>query len=290
MYHLMQRTISHPVSVSGFGYWSGKDVRVVFRPAAVGTGIVFVRSDIGPHARVEAHLQNRVDVPRRTNLQRNGVQVEMVEHVLAALAGLRIDNCEVWVDQAEMPGCDGSAQAYVEALDQARTVKQDEEPLFLRVTEKIRLTEGDRWVEARPAVGGGLLVEFNLDYPDDSIIGTQQARFAITPGVFRRDMASCRTFVLQREAEQMVRQGLGTRVTPRDLLLFNEEGLVDNRLRYANECARHKALDLVGDLSLVGCRLEGHIVAHRSGHRLNASLAEAMLEKFATTLPLRQTA
>lgn len=290
MIHSKQRTIAHAVSVAGFGYWSGKNIRIEFRPAEVGTGIVFVRGDLGPQARIPAVVENRIEIPRRTNLQFGEARVEMVEHVLAALAGLRIDNCEIWVDAAEMPGFDGSARALVEALDSAQIVRQDEAPRCLEVTETVRLTDGERWIEARPAVGGGHLVEYVLDYPSDSIIGRQSAQLAITPEVFRREVAPCRTFVLEHEARQMIQQGLGTRVTSRDLLLFNDTGLVDNQLRFPNECARHKVLDLMGDLSLVGCRIHGHFVSHRSGHRLNAALAEALIEKFAYTLPLRQTA
>lgn len=286
----MQSTIAHPVSVTGFGYWSGKDIRVEFRPGMADTGIVFVRSDIGPHARIAACVENRVDMPRRTNLRYGDANVEMVEHVLAALSGLRIDNCEVWVDQAEMPGCDGSAQAYVAVLDKTDRIRQDTAAPLLQVTETIRVTESDQWVEARPAVGGGFLVEYRLDYPHAPAIGRQIAKFAITPEVFRQEMAPSRTFVLEHEAKQMLHLGLGKRVTSQDLLLFNDTGPVDNQLHFDNECARHKALDLVGDLALAGCRLEGHFVAHCSGHQLNAMATRALLERFAPKLPLRKTA
>ena len=286
----MQHTIEHPVSVAGFGYWSGEDIRVEFRPARAGTGIVFVRGDMGPKARVSARVENRINVPRRTNLQIGEVRVEMVEHILAALSGLQIDNCEVWVDQAEMPGCDGSAKAFVDALDTTQRVRQEAFVTQIEVTETVRVTEGDQWVEARPVVGGGCLVEYYLDYPHAPILGRQSAKFAITPEVFRREIAPCRTFVLESEANEMIQQGLGKRVTPRDLLLFGDQGLIDNQLHFKNECARHKGLDLVGDLSLIGCRLEGHFIASRSGHQLNAQAARSIIERFSNKHTLRKTA
>jgi UDP-3-O-acyl N-acetylglucosamine deacetylase len=290
MFPSMQTTIAHPVSVAGFGYWSGKDIRVEFRPAMVDTGIVFVRADLGPHARIAARVKNRIDMARRTNLQFGSVNVEMVEHVLAALSGLQIDNCEVWVDQAEMPGCDGSAKTFVHALDKTRLVKQGVASPLLKVTEIIRVTQGDQWVEARPITGGGCLVEYQLDYPQAPVIGRQSAKFALTPEVFRQEIAPCRTFVLEHEAMQMIQQGFGLRVTARDLLLFNDAGPVDNQLHFDNECARHKVLDLVGDLALIGCRLEGHFLAHRSGHQLNALAARTLLDRLAPKQTLQKTA
>src|ERR1700677_4832943 len=120
-----QRTILAPVVVKGFGLWSGRDVCLEFRPAPADTGIVFVRRDLPSQPRIAALVPNRVETPRRTTLSSGGGSVEMVEHVLAALAGMRIDNCEVWVDQAEMPGCDGSSQPFVVALESVGTQEQE---------------------------------------------------------------------------------------------------------------------------------------------------------------------
>src|SRR4051812_35367137 len=119
-----QRTIGQPVAVQGFGFWSGRDVELEFRPAEVDAGIVFVRRDLAGNPRIKALVAYRVETPRRTTLRAAGASVEMVEHVMAALAGLQIDNCEVWVNEAEMPGCDGSSQPFVTALDAAGTVEQ----------------------------------------------------------------------------------------------------------------------------------------------------------------------
>lgn len=284
----LQRTISEPVAVEGFGYWSGLDVRVEFRPAPAGSGIVFVRDDIGLEARIAARAEYRIDVPRRTNLRLGGVLVEMVEHAMAALAGLQIDNCEVGVDQSEMPGCDGSSLAFVEAFDSVGTVEQDAEVSLLEITEVVRLTDGESWVEARPAVDGRYRIEFELDYPYDEVIGRQSVAMEVTPERFRRDLAPCRTFILEREAKALIQQGLGGRVTPQDLLIFSDDGPVENDLRFENECARHKALDLIGDLALAGSQIEGQIVAYRSSHKLNAALARELVERFSSVAPQGQ--
>lgn len=285
----MQQTIAGRAVVHGFGYWSGRDVRIEFRPAPAGSGITFVRSDLGSSARVPARVDLRIEVPRRSNLRLGRVEVDMVEHVLAALAGLNIDNCEVWVNQAEMPGCDGSSSAFVDALLRAGVVQQGVDAKCMRVTETVRVTEGDCWIEARPSAKGEFAIEYQLDYPKVRAIGRQVARIVLTPERFRSELAPCRTFVLESEADALKEQGLGRRVTPRDLLVFGESGPIDNRLRFPNECARHKALDVLGDLALAGRRMIGEFTAHRSGHRLHAELTKALVERIATS-PLRASA
>lgn len=278
-----QRTILRPTTVDGFGYFSGRDVRVEFRPASVGTGVTFVRRDLVPKVRVPVRPELRIDVPRRTTLESDGVQIEMVEHILAALAGLRIDNCEVWVDAAEMPGCDGSAQSFVEALDSAGIAEQGAPVKKLVVDQTIRLGDEDRWIEARVAETPGLSVSFELDYGSGAPIARQSYSLEVTPESFRCELAPCRTFLLQDVAQAMVAAGVGKRVTPRDLLIFGPEGVVDNELRFADECVRHKALDVVGDLALTGCEVVGHVVAYRSGHQLHAELATLLLQQLSVS-------
>ncbi|HWC88828.1 MAG TPA: UDP-3-O-acyl-N-acetylglucosamine deacetylase [Pirellulales bacterium] len=272
-----QRTIARPAAVEGFGYWSGRDVRVEFRPAPADTGIVFVRTDLERPVRIRAVVGNRIETPRRTTLRFGGASVEMVEHVMAALGGLHVDNCEVLVSAAEMPGCDGSSLPYAEALSDAGFVEQDTLRSALVVREVTRLGNDDSWVEARPAPSWGLSLKFHLDYGAHTSIGRQTLTLPVTPDSFRRELAPSRTFMLKSEADWLLAQGLGGRVTAQDLLIFDAQGPIDNALRFHDECVRHKALDLVGDLSLAGCDLIGHFVAYRSGHRLNADLVRILL-------------
>jgi len=160
----------------------------------------------------------------------------------------------------------------------------------LVITERVRLEQGESWIEALPATNTKLRIEFQLDYPDDPIIGRQSISLAVSPDSFRQELANCRTFVLEREADAMIRQGLGTHVTPQDLLLFGKYGPVENRLRFENECARHKTLDLIGDLALTGCEIVGQVIAYRSSHQLNAAFASELLTQFAEAMPLRASA
>ena len=272
-----QRTLAQPAVVTGFGYWTGRDVRVEFRPAPADTGVVFVRGDLEKPVRIKAVVANRVETPRRTTLRTGGASVEMVEHIMAALGGLQVDNCEVWVDSAEMPGCDGSSLPFVEALASAGVVVQNAPRAALAVREITRLGNDESWVEARPNPLQGLSLKFHLDYGSSTAIGRQTLTLPITPDSFRRELAPARTFMLKAEADWLLAQGLGTRATFQDLLVFDGEGPIDNELRFRDECVRHKALDLVGDLALAGCDLVGHFVAYRSGHRLNADLVRILL-------------
>lgn len=284
-----QRTTAASAAVTGFGYWSGRDVRVEFRPAPVDSGITFVRTDLPTPVRIPARIEHRIDAQRRTVLRREGVTVEMTEHILAALSGLHIDNCDVLVDASEMPGCDGSSQAFVEALTAAGIVEQDRWRRAAVIREVTRLGTRDNWIEARPSPIQAFSVKFHLDYGPGNAVGKQTLSLPITIDSFRRELAPARTFLLKSEADWLAGQGLGSRVTTQDLLIFDAEGPIDNELRYRDECVRHKALDLIGDLALGGCDLVGHFVAHRSGHRLNADLVRTLLAEAAPT-ELRRTA
>lgn len=276
-----QRTIARAAAVEGFGYWSGKDCRVEFRPAPPNSGITFVLAAAGKSApvRFRAGLACREDRPRRTVLKHGDSRIEMIEHVMAALAGLEIDNCEVWVTAEELPGCDGSAAAFVEALDTAGVVVQSSPTRPLVVTETVRVGDQYKWVEAQPTHRGCLSIEFHLDYGRGNPIGRQWFAAEISPEQFRFELAAARTFALREEADALVATGKGTRVSYQDLLIFDNDGPIDNQLRYPDECVRHKVLDAVGDLALAGRPIVGHIIAHRSGHQLNAALVEALLRQ-----------
>lgn len=274
-----QRTIASTVAVEGFGFWSGQDVRVEFRPAEANTGVVFVRRDLDRPIRIPAVVANRIETPRRTTLTVGGASVEMVEHILAALAGLGIDNCEVWTTAAEMPGCDGSSLPFLRVLDSAGIVEQTQLRAQLVVRNITRLGNDDSWVEARPSTTHAMTIKFRLDYGQGNAIGRQTLQLPITAESFRQELAGSRTFMLAEEADWLRARGLGLRATYKNLLVFDKDGPIDNELRYRDECVRHKMLDLVGDLALAGCDLVGQFIAHRSGHRLNAELVRALLNE-----------
>ena len=274
-----QTTIAAPVTVSGFGFWSGLDVSLKFQPADENTGIVFERTDLPGGPRVEAKIVNRVSGPRRTTLVKDGCSVEMVEHVLSALAGLKIDNCKILVDRAEMPGMDGSSLPFVEALRTAGTIQQDAVRRVTRVTEAVRVGNAHSWIQIEPSQSDRYELCYQLDYPTCATVGQQTFTSALNVDRYRLSIAPARTFVLESEAEQLRRQGLGARVTYRDILIFNDQGPIENQLRFDDECARHKVLDMVGDFSLIGTDIIGKFTAFKSGHRLNSQVVLELLRQ-----------
>jgi UDP-3-O-[3-hydroxymyristoyl] N-acetylglucosamine deacetylase/3-hydroxyacyl-[acyl-carrier-protein] dehydratase len=274
----LQRTIARETEVRGVGFFQGSDVSLRFRPADAGTGVVFVRTDLPEKPTVSAHIRNVVPRPRRTTLQHGTATVEMVEHVMAALAGLRIDNCLIEIDAAETPGCDGSSQAFVEALHAAGTVELDRERETLVIDRPIAVREGGATLTAYPGDGESLVLSYQLDYGPKTPIGAQSLFVDISPETFRRELAPSRTFLLEAEANALRQAGIGSRASVADLLIFGSTGVIGNELRYPDECVRHKILDMLGDLALLAKDLTGHVVAHRSGHQLNAALVRKLIE------------
>jgi UDP-3-O-acyl N-acetylglucosamine deacetylase len=242
------------------------------RPAAAGAGIVFVRHDLGAAVRIPAAVEHRVDAVARTNLAVAGVGVQMVEHVLSALAGLEVDCCEIHLTAEELPGLDGSARAYVDAIDAAgvEPLGAPVEPIV--IDRVVRVGDEASWVEIGPPRFGGLSVEYELDHPH-APIGHQRLALQVTPASYRAQLAAARTFLSADEAARLQAAGLGLSVGHRDLLVFGPDGPIENELRWPDECVRHKLLDLVGDLALAGRPLQATVRACRSGHRLNAAAA-----------------
>jgi UDP-3-O-acyl N-acetylglucosamine deacetylase len=273
-----ERTIARPVSVQGVGYLTGANVRLRFLPAPPTSGVVFVRTDVrgSRPVQIPAHVGQVTGTQRRTTLGQPGAEVGLVEHVLAALTGLRIDNCRVELNAPEPPGLDGSAQQFVQALGEAGIVCQPTSRPIWRVERSVVLRAGGATLAVHPAEDANLCISYFLDYGDRSPLGRQVHTQVITPGSFVQNLAPCRTFILESEAAELRRQGLGTRTTTADLLVFGAHGPLDNTLRFANEPARHKVLDLLGDLSLLGADLVGHVVAYRSGHPLNIELVREL--------------
>jgi UDP-3-O-acyl N-acetylglucosamine deacetylase len=285
-----QQTIARAAEVQGIGYVTGKHVRLRFRPAPPSTGIVFVRTDLGPQACISACLENVTGTARRTTLGQLPIQVSLVEHVLAALSGLRIDNCYVELDAPEPPGLDGSAQAFVNALLHAGTVAQADRRAVWTTDRPITLTVKDATIALHPLPTPELRISYLLDYGQESPIPWQMSTQTITSGSFASQVAPCRTFVTEDEAIMLRNQGLGSRTTVNDLLVFGRRGPINNKVRFGNEPARHKILDILGDLSLIGCDLRGHVVAYRSGHPHNVQLVQLLSLQMQTVLPRQRRA
>jgi len=263
-------------------------VSLTFKPADENTGIVFRRTDLANSPRVEARIINRVSGPRRTTLVKDGCSVEMVEHVLSALAGLKIDNCEILTDRAEMPGMDGSSAPFVDALLNAGTIQQNAIRKVTRVTETARVGNNQSWIQVEPSENNRFELCFQLDYPTCASIGQQTFSSTMNLDRYRLSIATARTFVLKSEADQLLRQGLGARVTYDDILIFDDNGPIGNKLRFDDECARHKVLDMIGDFSLIGTDVIGKFTAYKSGHRLNSQVVFELLRQRGLELPEQQ--
>ena len=273
-----ERTIASTTEVRGFGFFLGADVTLRFNPADAGTGVIFVRTDLPDRPTVPARTEMVLPAQRRTTIRRGCASVEMIEHVMAALAGMRIDNCIVQIDASECPGCDGSSRAFVEALDRAGAVEQDRMRQTLVIERGVSVREGDAIMAAHPGAPGSLTLSYHLDYGPGSPIAAQSFCVGLSPESFRDELAASRTFVLESEADSLRARGIGSRATAADLLIFGREGVIGNALRFADECAAQNS-GYGGRPGLLGFDLQGFIVAHRSGHQTNHALARRLLRQ-----------
>ncbi len=271
-----EHTLAQACEVSGRGYWSGQPTTVRILPASLGTGIRLVRTDLAEQPELAAVLDVRHDHELRTVLAAGAARFAMIEHLMAALYALEIDNCVVEIDAEEFPGLDGSANAYVNALRASGLVIQAAPRRQLIIDQTVRVGTAASWIECSPSLDGRAHFGYQLDYGAGSPIETQTYQSVLTPDTFCREIAPARTFVTSQQATALRAAGVAGHVRNQDLLVFGEEGPIENRLRYPDECARHKTLDLIGDLALTGLELIGRIVSHRGGHNLNAKMAQRL--------------
>jgi UDP-3-O-acyl N-acetylglucosamine deacetylase len=273
-----QKTILKEASVVGPGLFSGETASLTFAPAEVGAGITFVREQDGKTASIPALVENVLKRPRRTCLRNGTLFVETIEHCMAALAGMGVNNAVVRVAGGrigEVPAGDGSSQPFVEALQQAGIVEQDAELKPLIIRKPVQVSFEGATLAALPGPTDRLDVIYDFEAP--APVGRQTISFGLGNDDFVSKLAPARTFIFENEANQLRAAGLGKHLTPRELLVISRDGPIDNQFRFSDECARHKALDLIGDLLLVGRPLRGRIVAYKSGHALNHMLARKLL-------------
>ena len=260
----MRRTVGSPVSVEGVGLHLGHACRLTFRGAAPGSGIQFRRIDLPDAPLTPAHVSRAVLSERRTQLGEGDGALHTVEHVLAAVAGLELDDLEIAMDAPEPPVLDGSAAPFVEALEQAGIAEQPGSVQYLDVRRPMRLADGEAAYEARPSDALELAVTIDFPHP---LIGHQTGAYRLTGDAFRTELAPARTFGFVREVEMLRAKGLIRGASTSNAVVLDETGVVDATLRWPDEFVRHKALDCVGDLALAGKRVRGHITALRPSHR-----------------------
>jgi len=287
-----QKTIAKEASISGVGLHTGKNVKMVFRPAPINTGVRFLRVDLGEPVEIVADITNTVDMEgsvRRTILGSGKARITTVEHVLATIAGLGIDNLFIEIDSEEPAEPDGSALPYVSLLKEAGICEQEAERFYLRLDRPIALQENGIELVALPHEG--FRISFTIQY-DNALIGTQHLDVDIDEASFNKGIAPARTFALQAEVDRLREMGLIKGGSYANAIVVKDEKVEsEESLRFPDEFVRHKILDLVGDLFLVGLPIKGHIMAHKAGHSANVKLAMLLRryaeEKHGPTLKLR---
>ncbi|MCC7147285.1 MAG: UDP-3-O-[3-hydroxymyristoyl] N-acetylglucosamine deacetylase [Phycisphaeraceae bacterium] len=277
----VQRSIAKPVSLAGRGLFTGQPAQVVFRPAPPNHGIVFIRTDMGRTA-IPALVRHVVKRPRRTALKVGQASVETCEHVMSAIAGLAIDNLAIEIDGPELPLLDGSAKPFLDLLQSAGLADSDQPRRRLIIRQPVFVEHEGSILAALPSREPGMHVVYDLRY-NHPAIGQQVCDFHLAPqpdGHYAAEIAPARTFVLDFEAKAIQSQGMATHLTPQDVLVISEQGpLGGNRFRYDNEPVRHKIVDLIGDLYLLGAPIQGRVIATKSGHSLNHALVRQLLRQ-----------
>ena len=274
----VQHTIAQPGTLSGRGLFSGQPVTATFRPAPANQGIIFVRSDIGG-ARIPADIRHVESQPRRTALKSGDATIAMCEHCLSALAALNIDNILIEVDGTELPGLDGSAKPYLDVLNTCGTEASDAPRKKLVITEPAIAQANGATVVALPNDDPYLQIVFDLDY-NNTTIGRQVRTFCFSNGDYAEQIAPARTFALESEARELRASGQAKHLSPEDILVIANDGpLGDNNYRFDDEPVRHKILDLIGDLYLLGMPIQGKVMAYKSSHALNHELVRLLLKQ-----------
>ncbi len=264
--------------MQGRGLFGGENCRLRFLPAPEDAGVAFVRSDLPTPVRIGVHIGNLAKRARRTSIKNGTVSVETIEHVMAAVWGLDLDNLTIEVSAEETPSTDGSPLPFVEALQQAGIVEQKAERKVHVIDRPVAVSEGEAMLAALPGPSDHLDILYDLDYGSVPSIGRQVLGFRLGKDDFATRIAPARTFLLEAEAKEFQARGMGAHLTPSEIVVMGETGPLGDPLRFPDEHARHKVCDLVGDIALLGRRLCGRIVAYKSGHELNHQLVRKLQE------------
>lgn len=274
-----QNTISSVGAFSGVGIHSGQEVNLKFRPAPENFGIVFRRIDLEGSPEIRASVDEVTHTERSTTIGGREASVSTVEHLLAAAYALQIDNMLIDIDGPEIPIADGSSQLYIEKLESLGLEPQEAPRATIHLRCPISWSQGDCHIVAIPS--DTYQVSYTMCYPDITAVGTQFASFPIDKETFKSELASCRTFALYEEVEYLKKKGLIKGGSLDNAILIKGEGVLNPEgVRFSNEMARHKVLDVVGDLSLLGADLKAHIMAVRTGHASNFGLAQEIRKSF----------
>jgi UDP-3-O-[3-hydroxymyristoyl] N-acetylglucosamine deacetylase len=269
-----QRSLRRQISCNGIGLHSGNKVNLTLKPAPADFGIRFRRTDLGDHE-VPATVQNLNGIQLATGLQRNEVSVETVEHLLAALVSVGIDNVIVELNSPEVPIMDGSAAPFLYLIQEAGVKRLQAPRKYLKIVRPISISRGDKRIALYPSDSFKVTYSISYDHP---LLRHQHRTLTITEESFAEDIAPARTFTFLKDVEMLRQNGLALGGSLENAIVLGETGVL-NALRFDDEFVRHKILDAVGDLALVGYPVIGHLVAHRAGHALHTEFATKILEE-----------
>jgi UDP-3-O-[3-hydroxymyristoyl] N-acetylglucosamine deacetylase len=270
---MLQTTIANPVSAEGVGLHTGVYGHIRLVPAPADTGIVFRRIDLDNFA-IEAQGHNVARVSYATSLMKHGVLLSTTEHLLAAIYSCGIDNIYIDIDSIEVPILDGSAELFMQMLEQAGTRRLRRKRRYLKVLKPLEVIEGDRRIGIYPA--DEFRVRCYVDFPHP-LVGQQEVEMLVSPETFRHLLARARTFCFERDIQPLRSMGLIRGGSLDNAIVLTSDGVMNGPLRFPDEFGRHKALDLIGDLALVGLPLLGHVEAHKAGHALHTQLVSRLL-------------
>ena len=276
---IRQRTLKTVIGATGVGLHTGEKVLLTLRPAPVGTGIIFRRVDLDPVIDIPASLENVCDTRLSTTLEYQGTRVSTVEHLMAAFAGLHIDNAIVELDSTEVPIMDGSAAVFVFLIQSAGIEMQPEAKRFIRIKDRIEVREGDKWARFEPYDGFRLSFSIDFDHPTMRS-SAQHATVDLSKASFTKEVSRARTFGFLQDVEALREAGLARGGSLDNAIVLDDDRVInDDGLRYGDEFVKHKILDAIGDLYLLGHPLIGTFSAHKSGHGLNNGLLRELVDK-----------
>ncbi len=276
MIRVNQKTLQGVVSLSGVGLHSGRRARITLRPAAENTGYLFVNVDGGKPREIMATFDRVIDTTLATTIGEDGVSIKTVEHLIAALRGLDIDNVIIEVEGGEVPIMDGSCAPFVYILKKVGLREQNRFRKYIVVKREIEFREGDKFVKISPFDGFEAL--FTIDFPHPAI-GKQSIRFIYSPENFENEIARARTFGFYRDVQYLKNNGLALGGSLENAIVLGDDGIINKEgLRYKDEFVRHKVLDLMGDIALLGYPVLGKIEGYKSGHHLNNMLCKELFE------------
>src|SRR5918994_4240924 len=270
-----QRTLRRQISCVGIGLHSGNKVNLTLRPAPADFGIRFRRTDLGGHD-VPATVHHLAGIQLATGLARNEVSVETVEHLLAALVSMNVDNVLIELNSPEVPIMDGSAAPFMYLIQEAGVKTLGTPRRFLKIVRPIAISRGDKRIALYPSDHFKVTYSISYDHP---LLRHQSRTLRITEESFAEEIAPARTFTFLKDVEMLRQNGLALGGSLENAIVLGETGVLNNALRFDDEFVRHKILDVIGDLSLVGYPVIGHLVAHRGGHALHTAFAARILEE-----------